>query len=91
MKILKNIWTVIKIAITVLFVAVVYLFTKKKTTSLNTIQKKTEKEAEEEYEKMSDDDVVDSLVNANDIRNTARDGGAERANSFRALFHNKSR
>jgi len=85
----KSIWFWVQLIGMAIVVLAVHLFTKNRKTmgGLKNIQKAAEKAAEEKYEKMSDDDVVDSLVNANDIRNTASKG----ADDSRALFHNRSK
>jgi len=75
-SIAKAIWGWLQIIGTIIIVGVVFLVTKRKVTTiaLDKVQKDKEQEAREKYEEMSDGDVVDSLVNANDIRNTARAG-----------------
>jgi len=86
----KKIWFCIQLTGAAIFLALLYIFGRDKKTiqALDDIQERKEKEAKEQYEKMSDDDVVDSLVNANDIRNTAREGGA---NVARTLFRDRAR
>jgi len=85
-SIAKAVWGWLQIIGTIIIVAVVFLVTKRKVTTiaLDKVQKDKEEEVREKYEKMSDDDIVDSLVNANDIRNTARAAAStdERTDSF---------
>jgi len=88
----KKIWAYIKTGCMTAFLFVgivfIYLFSRnrKAIRSLNKTQKAAEKAAEEKYEEMSNDDIVDELANANDIRNT--DGGTIRA---RTLFRHRSK
>ena len=88
-SIAKAIWGWLQIIGTIIIVGVVFLVTKRKVTTiaLDKVQKDAEQEAREKYEKMSDGDIVDSLVNANDIRNTARD--PESTNERRLSFRNR--
>ena len=87
----KKIWAVIQLIIAAVFAAVLFLVTKRKVTTfaLDKVQKEAEREAKEKYEKMSDDDVVDSLDNANDIRNT--DGIPEGTIKARTTLRNRSK
>jgi len=87
----KKIMAVLQLIIGALFVAVLFLFTKRKVTriSLDKIQKDAEQEAKEKYEEMSNDDIVDELVNANDIRNT--DGIPDGTIRARSLFRDRSK
>ena len=87
----KKIWAVIQLIVAALFVAVLYLFAKNKVTinRLDKVQKKAEKEAKEKYETMSNDDIVDGLVNANDIRNA--DGIPDGIINSETVFRNRSK
>ena len=87
----KKIWLAIQLVFMVLAGVVLYLLYHKPLTlrGLNRAQKAAEKAAEEKYEEMSNDDIVDSLANANDIRNT--DGIPEGTIEARTSFRNRSK
>jgi len=88
----KKILSYIQWVVGAVFVVLLLLFTRsgKTVSGLNKIQKEKEREAKEKYEKMSDDDIIDSLVNANDIRNTAN-AGSEKTYGDGTVRNNRSK
>ena len=87
----KKIWLAIQLVFMVIAGVVLYLLFHKPLTlrGLNRAQKAAEKAAEEKYEEMSNDDVVGTLDNADDIRNT--DGIPEGTIKARTSFRNRSK